>query len=527
MVFLSLLKPYFKCGPFVFSCFFLLSCGGNSINTDSFKKGQPFQEGIFGSSSVFKSFCEIPRAGVNPATGLAYEDMFGSTLDENNWLRSWSNETYLWYDEITDQNPGLYTETLEYFDILKTEAVTTSGNPKDRFHFTLPTDEWFAFSRSGVTAAYGAEFVSVKDTVPRKLVVAYVEIGSPAHLAGLARGTEVLFIDGVDVVNTTSSNDIGILNAALLPDSIGETHIFVVKGLGENLTRTVNLTSANITSSPVLSSAIIPTASGDVAYLVFNDHIATAEQQLAAVFTQFQLSGVNDLILDLRYNGGGFLAIASQLAYMIAGNQSNGKTFELTRFNDKHPDTNPITGELIEPLPFLNQTVGFSLSAGQALPSLNLNRVFVLTTKRTCSASESLINGLRGIDIDLVQIGSTTCGKPYGFFAEDNCGTTYFTIQTTGVNNKNFGEFSDGFSPSNALVNIGEPVKGCVVLDDFSRALGDSSENMIAEALSYRNTGVCSTSPVMIKPVNQTQKISVENSLLENKLMTHNVYKAL
>ncbi|MDZ7769432.1 MAG: hypothetical protein U5K38_10330 [Woeseiaceae bacterium] len=77
-------------------------------------------------------------------------------------------------------------------------------------------------------------------------------------------------------------------------------------------------------------------------------------------------------------------------------------------------------------MPFFNTRI-----SGQALPTLDLPRVFVLTGPGTCSASESIINGLRGVDVDVVQVGSTTCGKPYGFYPTGNCGTTYFTIQVS------------------------------------------------------------------------------------------------
>jgi len=90
-------------------------------------------------------------------------------------------------------------------------------------------------------------------------------------------------------------------------------------------------------------------------------------------------------------------------------------------------------------MPFTNQFVGFADNPatvpGSALPTLNLSRVFVLTTSSTCSASEAIINGLRGADIEVIQIGSGTCGKPYGFYPTDNCATTYFTIQFSGINN--------------------------------------------------------------------------------------------
>lgn len=103
------------------------------------------------------------------------------------------------------------------------------------------------------------------------------------------------------------------------------------------------------------------------------------------------------------------------------------------------------------------------------------------------------MNGLRGADVEVIQIGSGTCGKPYGFYATDNCDTTYFSIQFTGENNKDFGEYADGFAPENTTDNARLPVRveGCAVADDFSRQLGDPEEAMLKAALNYRTNGSC------------------------------------
>jgi carboxyl-terminal processing protease len=112
--------------------------------------------------------------------------------------------------------------------------------------------------------------------------------------------------------------------------------------------------------------------------------------------------------------------------------------------------------------------------------------VFVLTGEGTCSASESIINGLRGVDVQVIQIGSTSCGKPYGFYPQDNCGTTYFSIEFRGINAKGFGDYADGFTPANRPDIGGVSVPGCSVADDFTHALGDQAESRFAAALAYR-----------------------------------------
>jgi len=474
----------------------LAACGGGG--GDSFAApplpagGSGWQQGVFLAASTFAGQCNTPRAG----TG----DMQGTTTDENNFLRSYSDNTYLWYNEIVDQDPGLFNDPLVYFDELQTSAITPSGQPKDKFHFTFDSEEWIQLSQSGASAGFGAEFILLSATPPREVVVAFTEPNSPATTppANLARGAKLLAINGFDINDNTQAG-IDALNAGLFPDGAGETHTFEVLDLGAQNSRSVTMTSAIITEDPVKNVTTINTPTGDVGYLVFNAHRAPAEAELIAAINQLQ--GVSDLVLDIRYNGGGFLDMAAQLAYMIAGaGQTAGQTFDELQFNDKHPSTDPVTGQPLSPTPFHNQTLGFSVAPGQALPSLNLDSVYVLTGPNTCSASEAIMNGLRGVNINVIQIGSTTCGKPYGFYPTDNCGTTYFTIQFRGVNAMDFGDYTDGFSPANTQTVVGTVLPGCSVGDDFTAQLGDTAEGRLAAALMYRATQSCPAASGLAQP---------------------------
>jgi hypothetical protein len=253
--------------------------------------------------------------------------------------------------------------------------------------------------------------------------------------------------------------------------------------------------STEVTTAPVQNLATVTSPQGAlVGYFQFTDHIATAEPALRDAFAQLAGSNIEDLVIDLRYNGGGFLAIASQVAYMVAGDaQTAGRTFESVQFNDKHPTTNPVTGASLDPLPFLDTTIGLdeTTPASQPLPSLDLSRVFVITGPGTCSASESIMNSLRGVGVEVVQIGSRTCGKPYGFYPTDNCGTTYFSIQFRGVNDAGFGDYSDGFAPAGGSLPSATLLPGCAVADDFDHLLGDVREARLAAALHYRDSGTC------------------------------------
>ena len=473
----------------------LAACGGGGGSLAASPPPPPppgggWQPGVFLDASTFAARCAAPRAGNDPATGAPYPDIQGTTTDENNFLRSYSDNTYLWYSEITDQDPGLFNDSLDYFDQLKTFATTASGAAKDKFHFTVDSAEWFQLSQSGASAGYGAEFILLSSVPPREVVIAFTEPNSPAtNLAQpLARGATILSIDGFDINDNTQAG-IDALNAGLFPSGAGQSHDFVVLDLGAQNSRPVTMISAIVTEDPVQNVDTIVTPTGNVGYMLFNAHRAPAEAELIGAINQLQ--GVTDLVLDIRYNGGGFLDIASELAYMIAGPAAAGQTFDEIQFNDKHPTTDPVTGQNLEPTRFHTTTQGFSVAAGQALPTLNLGTVYVLTGPNTCSASEAIMNGLRGINVNVIQIGSTTCGKPYGFYARDNCGTTYFTIQFRGVNAVGFGDYTDGFSPANTQANVGEVIPGCSVADDFTAQLGDTSEARLAAALAYRVAPNC------------------------------------
>jgi len=140
----------------------------------------------------------------------------------------------------------------------------------------------------------------------------------------------------------------------------------------------------------------------------------------------------------------------------------------------------------------------------------------VLTGAGTCSASESIINGLRGAGVTVNQIGTTTCGKPYGFYPQDNCGTTYFAIQFQGVNQLGFGDYADGFAPT------------CTVADDFNHALGDPAEARLAMALGHRASGSCvaATGQGMAKVQSVRVPQGVEPTLVRSPLRENRFYRA-
>ena len=502
--------------------------GGSGSGGGGSGGGTTWTPGVFQPSSSFINRCASPRSGTDPFTGRAYPDLSGTARDENNFLRSWTNELYLWYSEVSDLDPGLY-QTADYFTRLKTTQLSLTGAPKDKFHFTYPTAVWDALSTQGQEVSYGLTWALTSTQPPRHAFVAFLEPNPPSATtsAGLTRGAEVLTVDGENLID---SANVSKLNAGLFPNSAGESHTFNIRDLS-GTTRTVTLVSQDFTSTPVQNVHTISTASGLVGYIQFNDHVATAEGGLINAINTLKTAGVQDLVLDIRYNGGGYLDIASEAAYMIAGpTMTSGRTFELQQFNSKYPNTNPVTGGALSPTTFHTTTQGLQpgLASGQALPTLNLPRLYVLTGGTTCSASEAIVNGLRGVDVQVIQIGSVTCGKPYGFYSQDNCGTTYFSIQFRGVNAKGFGDYTDGFFPMNsttAPAGSAATLPGCSVADDFSHALGDPAEGRLAAALAYRNSSSCPgpatgvVKPFAASPTEQGDVIVPKTPWHENRIL--------
>ena len=482
--------------PIIFISLMLYACGGNNSKSPGVPPIPTVNEpewvaGQFSDDSIYKNLCAVPRTAPD-SNGDTFLDAQGTSMHEKMWLRSWTNDTYLWYNEVDDNDPSLYS-VADYFSQLKTNELTSSGALKDNFHFSESTEKYNKRTQSGVTSGYGISWEFVSTSSPRRLIVRYTEPNSPAAIAGVSRGFELKTIDSIDFINATTQSNVDKINAALFPSDAGQVFNFVFSDEAGNQVLETNLTSANIELQPVQNVKIIDTEAGKMGYMQFNSFIRAGQDGLIDGFQEFVDQGITELVIDLRYNGGGLLAMASQVAYMVAGSaQTNNQTFETLQFNDKYPNVDPITGNTIKPTPFYSREIDWTINqfTNKNLPSVDLTRVFILATDNTCSASEAVINGLRGVDVEVVLIGDTTCGKPFGFYATDNCSTTYFTIQFQGVNAKDFGEYSNGFSPVSSPI-FEDQLPGCTISDDFAQVLGNENESLLAAAIGYAETGIC------------------------------------
>jgi len=335
--------------------------------------GPTFTKDSFEASSRFVDQCEAPRTGNDP-DGNRYTDTAGSTLIEKFWLRSWSNETYLWNTEIEDVDPNSIASRTAYFDVLKSNELseTGSGREKDDFHFSESTEDFFARRNSTASSGYGVRFVNLtrvdqngNSILPREFRVLYTEPDSPASAVvngnvNLPRGAQIIEVDGADLLN---GSDVTTLNNGLFPSTAGETHVFKIREAITNTEREITIVSEDIAPEPVNRTRIIDTDSGKVGYMLFNTFSPfESEKSLADAFTLLSNENVDDLVLDLRYNGGGLVAVAAQLGYMIAGpSRTAGKTAALLQYNEAAGNRNPIDGTVVEPFPFFDEGLGFSV----------------------------------------------------------------------------------------------------------------------------------------------------------------------
>jgi C-terminal processing protease CtpA/Prc len=402
----------------------------------------------------------------NPLVGDALAKTRSGTLsDEKNWIRAYMSERYLWYRDMPTLNPesARYQVTTNGTDAIRslanyfydslTPLKTASGAAVDKFSFLIDTSSWNSFVGS-TDLGYGWMLKSSSATGQRVVTVSYVYPNSPAMAAGIQRGDQLVSIDGA-LASDTSAMSTATFNEGTYPTRVA-SHAVVVSRAGTSLSKTLVASTVKLQQAEY---KLVNTNGRTAGYLLFNSHVPNAEDDLIKAITLFKQQNVKDLVVDLRYNTGGYLSIANALAYAVAGDgRAKGRVFELARYSDKRSSEN-------YPMTFSN--LGLS---NQVYPSLGLSKIYVLVSGSTCSASESFVNGLRGVDVEVELIGTTTCGKPYGFVPQDNCGLTYAAMEIEGVNAKGEGGFSDGMTPQ------------CSVKDDVNQALGDPAEAMLAVA---------------------------------------------
>ncbi|MDZ7812524.1 MAG: S41 family peptidase [Ideonella sp.] len=297
-----------------------------------------------------------------------------SVPDQNVWLRSYMNDWYYWYALSPDPSPVGFTSVDSYFNA-KLYAGGNPSFPADRWSYSTPTADYNRFFGAGQTMGYGV-MVAGREVTERPdlpLYIRYVEPGSPAAVAGLARGDQILSINGVSAAALIAE---GRCCAALSASGRRRQTINMVVGSASG-SRNVNVTSAVYALVPVpTTNTVISVGGRKMGYVMVKDMISQAINPLDAAFAQFKRDGISEVMIDLRYNGGGLVDTAKKIASYTSAQRTSGAVFASLLYNDRHQSS--------------NQDFRFESPAN----ALALTRVYVLTGSRTCSASEQLISGL-------------------------------------------------------------------------------------------------------------------------------------
>jgi len=367
-----------------------------------------------------------------------------NVTDQNLFVRSQLLNLYLWRIPLV-VDPARFESPQGYLDAVR----------------RLPNDARFSYvtSAAASTAFYsdsqfiGFGFSSREE--PGAVVILQVFPDSPAAEAGLERGVRVEEIDGRSVAALAASGEL----AGVWGPSVEGVSVTVVFRAPDGRSRRATMVKRPVTIPTVSHTGVFTADSRRIGYLHFRNFVRPSVAALDEAFAGFAQAGIQELILDLRYNGGGLVDVAQQLGGLIGGSLTQGQVFATSVHNANNTS--------------LDKTLRFATTAG-----LTLSRLTVIATQATASASELIINGLRPF-MPVAVIGDRTYGKPVGQYLIEFCDKVLAPVSFSMVNANGEGDYFDGL-----------PVT-CSAPDDPSRPLGDPAEASLAEALHYVRTGAC------------------------------------
>ena len=367
--------------------------------------------------------------------------------DQQAWVERNMNDYYLFYDRVPTVRRADYPSSDALLDALRV--------PPDTFSFITDAARSTALFEEGKLVGYGWHLDRRDDGA---LILTLIDKGSPLDLAGARRGELVRTINGVDERTLTGAQAGEALGT-------GEQLRTVRLGLeaADGTRREIEVTRARYTVLGVQQLDVVEQGALRVGYLNFLSFIEPARAELDRAFATLAEERVDELVLDLRFNGGGRVDVAKELASRIGGAGVQGRDFTRFRFNDKAPGV-PIDGV---PLPFV-----------PLVDSLDLARIYVLTGPGTCSASEMVINGLAPF-VEVITIGQPTCGKPFGFRGLERCDEAMFAVEFEFVNDAGVGGYVNGLAPD------------CPVTPDDVNPLGTAAESLFGAALRHIDTATC------------------------------------
>lgn len=420
-------------------------------------------------SSVFVSCFEDLDDNQQPASAIEIQDFIWRGL----------NFYYLYKADTQELANDAFASESDLEAFLSTFDTPESlfqylKSPQDRFSILVSDYNELESALAGTTLNNGMEFglALYPDNSNRVFgYVRYVLPNTSAETEGLQRGVIFNTVDGVQMMaEADGSFDGSIFDPTTYTIGLANLDGQTVTPTGES----VSLNKAEYTEDPIFRTNTFNINGQKIGYLMYNAFTNEFDSDMNAVFGQFQADGITDLVLDLRYNSGGSVRTSTYLASMITG-QFTGQTYYTEQWNEDRQ------ADLAEDGVFVDSFV----NGGEAINSLNLSTVYVLTTSRTASASELVINGLAPY-INVVQIGDNTTGKYQASFllydspnfqktVELNPNHTYamlpLVFQT--ANADGFTDFENGLVP-----DIDQE-------EDFANLgmLGDENEPLLATAL--------------------------------------------
>ena len=326
-------------------------------------------------------------------------------LEINEFIWRGMNNIYLYKEDIPQLADDYFSTKEELADFLRKYPdpedlfYDALVSPQDRFSFLVDDCVELEKSFSGISLSPGMDYGLARLSGSENIIgyVRYVLPNTSAARAGINRGDIFYAVDGIEL---TLENYRELLNRKNLILDLAEAQ-------GNQLVRTgvsISLEQEEYTENPVYLTRVFETSSGKVGYLMYNSFTHNFDPELNKVFGEFQSEGLTDLILDLRYNGGGSVETAVDLSSMITG-QYDGEIFAKQQWNEDYQEY----FETNDPEGLINR-FNSKIHTGEAINSLNLFRLYVLTTGSTASASELVINGLSPY-IEVIQVGTKTTGK--------------------------------------------------------------------------------------------------------------------
>lgn len=372
-----------------------------------------------------------------------------ANLEIQNFIWKAMNLCYYWQSEVLNLADNKFSSQADLDSFLKANGTPENlfDNllaPKSIDRFSWIVDDYVALEQSfqGTTKSDGVDFgLSYKPGSSTEIFgyVRYIVPGSNAATKTIKRGDMFTGVNGTQL--TANNYQALLLNAESYTLNLADYNGTTIVSNG----KTVALTKTTLNENPIFINKVIETGGKKIGYLMYNSFIADYDSKLNEAFGSLKAEGITDLVLDLRYNGGGSVQTATRLASMITG-QFNGKVFANLKWNQKLSLNN-------EDYLFPNQIESTPIN------SLNLNRVYVITTKSTASASELIINGLKPY-IDVVQIGDVTYGKSFASitlydsesYTKQNVNPRHryamqlIVAQT--FNSLGFGDYKDGLVPT-------------------------------------------------------------------------------